>query len=149
MDNDLSTLLGMQLEDVARTEFVRPLMGESKAKLIGDTFHLTIHPHGIAFVASFDGRVSSIQFYSEGFQGYRQFGGPLPGGLSFEESRYSVHKRFGKPDATGGGEVIRLFGKVPNWDRFDRKEFSLHIQYADDAASINLVSLIRSDAVPR
>jgi hypothetical protein len=145
----LSTMLDMLLEDIAQTEIVGPLMCDSKTELIGDEFYLTMRPHGLGVIASFDGRVSSIQLFSEGFQQYSQFVGMLPEGLSFGESRSSVSRRLGKPDATGGGEVIQFFGKVPTWDRFDRDQYSLHIQYADDEGSISLVSLIRPDSVPR
>jgi len=147
--SDLNDLVGIHLEDLSKSPFVQPLMRDSETELIGDEFHLQIRPHGIAFVASFDGRVSSIQFFSEGYQQFRRFAGELPEGISFKDSRSSLQRRLGKPDSSGGGTVIQFFGQVPKWDRFDRLHYSLHIQFVEDESSISLVSLMRPDAVPR
>jgi len=149
MQNGFYHLLGVDLLTVAKTEIIQPLMRDSRTELIGDEFHLTIRPHGIAFVADFDGRVSTIFFYSEGMNDYRQFSGELPERLGFGDSRNFVHQRLGQPSANGGGKVIQFFGKAPKWDRYDHEGFSLHIQYLDNETSISLVSLMRPDSVPR
>lgn len=148
MQNDFTAMLGMRLDDVAKTDTVQPLMLGSKTDLIGDRLYLQMPSHGIGVDADFDGRVSTIFFYSEGMDDYRQFTGVLPEGISFGDSRSMVQGRLGKPDASGGGTVIHFFGKAPKWDRFDRKQFSLHIQYTDDESSVSLVSLMRPDSVP-
>ena len=149
MQNEFYELLGMDLLKVSETAFIRPIVFGSKTELIDDRFHLQITSHGIGFVADFDGRVSTIFFYSEGMNGYKQFIGMLPEGIEFGDSRSAVHQRLGKPSANGGGKVIQFFGKVPKWDLYDRKGFSLHIQYVDNETSISLVTLMRPDSVPR
>jgi hypothetical protein len=149
MSSDFTALLGMRLDDVAKTETVQPLMAGSKTELIDNRFHLQIPFHGIEFVADFDGRVSTVFFYSIGSNDYRQFVGVLPEGIDFGDSQSSVRQRLGQPSANGGGKVIQFFGKAPKWDRYDREGFSLHIQYVDNETSISLVSLMRPDLVPR
>jgi len=149
MQNDFTKMLGMRLDDVAHMANVQPLMRDSITDLIDDRFHLQIPSYGIGFIASFDGRVSTIFFYSEGVDQYREFASELPEGITFRDSRSSVQVRLGKPDASGGGTVIQFLGKAPKWDRFDRQHYTLHIQYTDAEEAINLVSLIRPDSVPR
>lgn len=149
MSSNFTILLGMRLEDVSKTEAVQPLMAGSKTDLIDNRFHLQIRLHGIEFVADFDGRVSTVFFYSGGANDYRQFAGALPEGIGFGDSQSSVHQRLGQPSVNGGGKVIQFFGKAPKWDRYDREGFSLHIQYVDNESSISLVSLMRPDSVPR
>lgn len=149
MRSDFTVLLGLRLDDVAKTETVQPLMPGSKTDLIDDRFHLQMPSYGIEFVADFDGRVSTIFFYSRGTNDYRQFSGALPEGVSFGDSQASVHQRLGQASASGGGKVIQFFGKAPRWDRFDRHSYSLHIQYDDGDGSVNLVSLMRPDSIPK
>jgi len=149
MQNDFTVLLGRQLNEVTDSETVLPLMAGSKTDLIGDRFHLQIRSKGIEIVADFDGNVATIFFYSGLLENYRQFSGVLPEGIGFGFSRCSVHERLGLPDASGDGMDIQFFGKSAKWDRFDRKKFSIHIEYAPDEKSIRLMSLIRTDSVPR
>src|SRR5688572_1813565 len=133
----------MKLLDIAETLLVKPLMFGSKTELVGDRFHLQMPSHGIGFVADFDGRVSTIFFYSEGMDGYREFSGSLPEGISFRESQSVIHRRLGQPSASGGGKAVQFLGNTRKWDRYDREVFSLHIQYGDDENSISLISLMR------
>ena len=149
MHNALIIMLGMRLDAVAQTEYVQPLMKHSQTELIGDTFHMEIPSAGLGFVASFDGRVSSIQMHAEGHDKYKQYSGPLVDDISFGDSQLSVRKRLGLPESTGGGDVIPFFGKCTKWDRYKRQDYSLHISYAEDEKSIDLISLIRPDSVPR
>jgi hypothetical protein len=148
MQNDYTGMLGMRLDDVAHTATIHPLMRDSETNLIGDELYLTLRHQGLAFVASLDGNVSSIQFFSDGHQGHKQFKDALPEGILFKDSRSAVHDRLGDPDVSGGGMVMHFLGKVPKWDRYDRQDYSLHIQYAEDESSVCLVSLMRPDAVP-
>ncbi len=149
MQNDLTTMLKMKLEDVAKSPFVRLLNESPKTELIEDRFYMELRSSGIAFVANLDGRVMMIQFHAEGYQGYNAFAGELPEGLSFTENRRAIQSRLGQPSASGGGTVIQFIGKTPKWDRFDRPSSSLHLQYADNEKGINLVSLMRPDAIPK
>ena len=148
MRNALITMLGMRLDAVAQTEYVQPLMKHSRTELIGDTFYMEIPSAGIGFVASFDGRVSSIQLHAEGYEKFKLYSGPPIEDISFAHSQLAVRKRLGLPESTGGGEVIPFLGKGTKWDRYKRQDYSLHIRYAEDEQSIDLISLMRFDAVP-
>jgi hypothetical protein len=89
----------------------------------------------------------AIQLHTDGYQGYKGFAGVVPEGISFSHSRRVVHERLGLPSASGGGTVVKFFGKVPAWDRYDRSERSVHIQYADDETSVNLITISRPEFV--
>ena len=149
MEHELFALLGMKLDDVAKTPFVQPLMKDSVTELIGEEFYLCIRPFGIAFVGSFDGRVTAIQLFSEGYQHYQQFAGTLPSGINFRDSRQATLVRLGEQSASGGGIEIQFFGMAPQWACYDRKIFLLHIQYAIGEEAITLVSLLHPDSIPR
>ncbi|WP_092051329.1 hypothetical protein [Planctomicrobium piriforme] len=138
----------MDLLEVAEMPFIGPFMAGSRTDLVDNRFHLQMPMHGLGIVGDFDGRVSTIFFYSEGMDGYRQFAGDLPDELQFQDSKECIHEKLGPPSTSGGGEAIELFGRLPKWDRYDRDESSLHIQYLDDETSIGLVSLMRPDSVP-
>lgn len=149
MSTDFVGLLGMRLDDVAKTDVIQPLMTESTSGLIEDRLHLLFPTHGVEFVADLDGRVSTIVFYSSKAEGFREFSGSLPESISFGECEQVIQRRLGQPSSKGGGQTIQFFGKVPKWNRYDREGFALHIQYGDDERSIKVVSLMRPDSIPR
>jgi hypothetical protein len=149
MRNEFQRLLGMDIVQASTTDLLIPLMLGAESELIDEKHYLQIQRHGIGFIADFDGRVSTIFLYSEGKRGYSQFTGVLPEGVSFEDSQRSIHERLGQPTANGGGEVIPLYGKASKWDRYALDGYSLHIQYAEGEGSIELVTIMRPDSVPR
>jgi hypothetical protein len=149
MQNNLISLLGMNLDDVARSAFVLSLNEQPITEKIEDRFYMEMPASGLAFIASLERRVMAIQLHAEGYQDYKGFAGALPDGMSFSNSREAMKNRLGKPSASGGGNVIQFFGKAPAWDRFDRKEYSLHVQYTDDEGSMNLVTIMRPEFVPK
>jgi hypothetical protein len=149
MQNNVASMLGMRLNDVTESSLVRWLDEPSKTELIEDRFYMEMPASGIVFIAGLDGRVATIQLYAEGYQDYKGFAGELPEGISFTDDRRGIRARLGQPAASGGGTVIQFFGKAPSWDRFDRDSYSLHIQYVEGDGSINLVSLLRPDSIPK
>jgi hypothetical protein len=149
MHNDFASVLGMRLDDLAESGLLRSSNEPPKTELIEDRFHMEVPASGIAFIADLDGRVTTIQFHAEGHQGYKGFVGELPEGISFADDRQTIHSRLGRPSASGGGTVIHFLGKVPMWDRFDTPSHSLHVQYVAGEGAVNLVSLMRPDAVPK
>jgi hypothetical protein len=146
---DLVDTLGVPLEDVLRSPHVLALQTRPQIMLVGDRFHMDLPEHGIAFVASLDGKVSSVQLHAAGHEGYEQFDGDLPEGVRFSDSREMIRARLGQPNTIGGGQHLGVLGIAAPWDRFDRADHAIHIQYSKDGLSITLVSLMRPDAVPK
>jgi hypothetical protein len=151
MLNILVNLLGMKLDDVAQSALVSSLNEQPATEQIEDRIYLEFRNSGIAFDAeSSDERVAAVFLYSDGYKGYKGFAGAVPEGVSFPDSRRAVQERLGKPSASGvGGNVVEFFGTAPAWDRFDRSQYSLHVQYADDEASIHLVTIMRPEFIPK
>ena len=107
MLQNLLPMLGMRLDEVAETAEIAPLMRDSNTELIDDEFYMQMPRHGINFVATFEGRVSAIQLFSEGYERFSQFQGVLPEGIRFGDSRHAARDRLGRPDESGGGEADR------------------------------------------
>lgn len=146
---DLATMLGMPLIEVRKSLFASSLKGPSRTELIEDEFHMEFRNAGITFVGSFDGRVQAILLHAREHEEYQEYQGPLPEGIRFGDSRKKVRKALGEPTATGGGEMMPLLGeKAQQWDRYDWNSYSLHFEYAEGEKSIDLVTLMRPDAVP-
>jgi len=145
MQHTLIDMLGTNLDDVAQSSFLKSLLEEPTIERIEDRSYMELPASGLAFVASLSRRVIAIQLHAEGYQEYTGFARPIPDGISFSHSRRAVQRRLVKPSATGGGN---FHGKASVWDRFDKPEYSLHVQYADNDASINLVTIMRPEFVP-
>lgn len=150
MHNGLVGLLGIDFDALGKSALVLSLNEQPTTKQIEDRIYLKFVDAGIAFdIETADGKVAAIFLYSEGLEGYKQFSGALPEGISFSSSRSNLQSHIGKPSASGGGQIIQPFGKTNVWDRFDRENYCLHVRYADDEASINLVTLMRPESVPK
>ena len=149
MQNTLARLLGMNLEQVARSEFVLSLNEQPAIEKIEDRIYMALRISGVCFDAeASDCKIAAIFLYADGYEDYKGFAGTLPEGIAFSMSRRLLQKQLGVPSASGCGNMILFYGKAPAWDRFDRNEYSLHIQYDDDEASINLVTIMRPEFIP-
>jgi hypothetical protein len=148
MQSDFITLLGLRLDDIVTSTLVRSLGEQPKVELIHDTFYMEMRNSGLSFIAPLDGIVTTIMFYSDGYEGYKGFTGALPDGVSFSDSRNEVSRKLGEPSNSGGNDLIPYLGKASAWDRYDRDAYALHFTYANGERSILLVTLMRPDAVP-
>jgi hypothetical protein len=148
IDDSSIFLLGMELRNVGQTSFVTSLGEQPVSELIGDRFYMRFSESGVLLDAELDGRVASIFFHGTNSDEYRKYSGSLPDDLSFSDSRSEVRKKLGVPSASGGGIDVPMFGKAPNWDRYDRDSYSLHLQYSPGEDAIAVVTLMRADVVP-
>jgi hypothetical protein len=116
---------------------------------IEDRYYVELPASELAFISSLDNLVMAIQLYAEGYENCNGFAGAIPEGISFCDSRNAIQGRLGKPSASGGGKFVPFYGNAPAWDRFDRSGYSLHIQYARGEESVDLVTIMVPDFVPR
>jgi hypothetical protein len=70
-------------------------------------------------------------------------------GISFALTRAQVRERFGAPERTGDEMQHRLFGYRGPWDRFRFPTHALHFEYTRGEQSIEMITLMRLDRVPR
>ena len=68
--------------------------------------------------------------------------------LRFSANRAQVVERLGPPSKSGEKQVDPVFGESGAWDRFDRPDHSLHVQYRTDADAVEMITLMRADVVP-
>ena len=69
-----------------------------------------------------------VQLYSEGYDGFCQYAGELPAGLSFADGQATAHAKLGEPTLSGkGGDSSLVMGVTPPYDRYDRPNYALHI----------------------
>jgi hypothetical protein len=82
-------------------------------------------------------QVESIFFYRKGFEGFEQYRGRLPGGVTFNDSREMVRAKLGTP-VKGG----RRRGPTPTmmWDLFRQETYTVHVEF-DENGSVKLITL--------
>lgn len=68
--------------------------------------------------------------------------------IPFAYTRRQVLERFGVPAKSGQPTTHPILGTAGAWDRFSRPSMTLHIQYRSDSDSIDMITLVRPDAVP-
>jgi hypothetical protein len=84
-----------------------------------------------------------VHLYSDGHEGFSQYAGPLPGGISFSTDRAEVRRRLGVPDRSGEETVMPILGKMPPWDTFHVDNLRVHVEYTPGVKSIRLVTVNR------
>ena len=68
--------------------------------------------------------------------------------IPFSISRREVLERFGAPAKSGAPVRIPVLGDRGAWDRFTLPTASIHVQYRIDRDEIDMITLMRPDAVP-
>jgi len=68
--------------------------------------------------------------------------------VPFTLGRRAVLDRFGTPAKSGGASRIPGIGDRGPWDRFTIPKGTLHVQYRTERDEIDMMTLMRSDAVP-
>jgi hypothetical protein len=86
---------------------------EYQGKKIAATSYYSFQDKGLSIRLDERGFITSIFFYAEGVDGFRQFRGFLPYGLEFTMTRADVEKTVGIAASYGGGGVINLWAKYP------------------------------------
>jgi hypothetical protein len=109
--------------------------------------YLSNEADGLRLKLSSDGTIRTIFLMSEGKEGFSQYRGELPGGLSFSSTRVEALKTFGAPAYFRASGKLGSF-KVGELMRFDRPGHSVHFQFRPDGAGIEMVTLMVAEAVP-
>jgi hypothetical protein len=96
--------------------------------------------HGVEVICDEDDRIRTVFLH-------RGDGESLVD-VPFGMTRQQVRQRFGVPAASGAAVRIAGIGDLGPWDRFALAEGVLHIQYSARWDEIDMVTLMRPDAVP-
>jgi len=106
--------------------------------------HYVFPHHGLELRCDSRNRISAIFLQSEQFDGFdeRLLDAPL------SSNRKKVIELLGPPSKSGGKTSDPVLGDYGPWDRFERVDYALHVEYRADVDRIKMITLIRSDVVP-
>lgn len=96
--------------------------------------------HGVEVICDEDERIRSI-FLHRG-------DGEALADLAFTSGREKVVAHFGPPARSGKAVKLPVLGDRGAWDRFVAPAWVIHVQYRLDRDEIDMVTLMRPDAVP-
>ncbi len=68
--------------------------------------------------------------------------------MAFSSRRQNIVAQYGCPSKSGAAARIPGLGDHGAWDRFSLPTGSLHVQYRPGGDDIEMITLMRSDAVP-
>ena len=108
---------------------------------IEDRSYLSVKPRGIGFVMNDHATISAVQLHAAGHEGYARFPDTLPLGLDFAMDRDRVRAILGDPDRSGEESKVVFLGPQPAWDVYASNDARVHIEYAQGATSIRMVTL--------
>jgi len=94
--------------------------------VLGDRKYYSFLGSGILFLLE-DDLVDQIFFYTEADEGFCIYRGELPVPRGCSESE--IINLLGEPAYQGGGNADILLGYVNKWMKYERKIFSLHLQF--------------------
>lgn len=95
---------------------------------------------GVEVICDEDDRIRTIFL--------RRGDGELLSEISFSLSRREVLERYGAPSKSGCATRIPALGDQGAWDRFTLPMGSIHVQYHLDRDEIDMITVMRADAVP-
>jgi hypothetical protein len=146
MKEPLIEFLGKSYDQLHKTESFVALAAENEIEEDEDLdyFFLQSRERGVDFTFNGNRILRTIHLKTEDDQdGYEQYSGSIPFGVSFNFSLQQVRTLLGVPETTGGGEkgVSKLFETTPYWDLYDHDKFTFHIQYAEGNKGISLITI--------
>lgn len=140
-------LLGKGEDSPEFQDFVKSLAAKPTVETFeGERRYFTFAEHGLDVVFD-EGRVASCHLVGpEGDSSFRPYGGPLPHGLSFANSRDTLVARLGQPSKSHPGrEDPRPTVRIKPWMKFSFSTHALHVQFTPDGSRIELVTLLGPD----
>jgi hypothetical protein len=110
--------------------------------------YLTSLDDGVQIRLDADGLICTIFLFSAGRDGFEQFQGVLPAGLCFDSRPFDVESELGAPSRSHGPDKTVL-GSHGGWMRYDLPAYSLHFSFSASKGTIDFVTIMAADVVPR
>lgn len=151
---ELENLIDLHAKDPQLLDFLRRLGEEPQIfEMLEDdpseSGVLVFKKEGLQISFDKKRQVNTIHIFSEGVQGYGQYSSALPMGLSFRMSRDETRALLGPPSQMGGPIRAIIGEDVIFWDRWDAKNFVLHLQYTEDKNSVTLITIMSAARAPK
>ncbi len=137
--------LGKSLEELR--DYLDLPAGGQRFDISDDTALWSLRGAGVAALLV-DGRVNTLFLYSDGYEGFSGYQGET-GGLRLDSSKQVVRFKFGYPTMHRESETTEVLGTVPNFDRYDYDDYSLHFQYDEPGTRMTMLSIMSPHEVRR
>jgi hypothetical protein len=111
-----------------------------KEKIDAD-FFLGDKKDGVVFSFSNEERLYQIDFYSEGYEDYKQFKGQLPHDITFDLSKKQINDLLGNPTVHQESRNIPILGIIPGVDSYTYQDHRLVFHYSENYDSLLLLTL--------
>ncbi len=121
------------------------LFAGAQIETMGESPYLNAEMAGISFALSRKNRVQSVFLYGGDLEGFAAYTGPLPGGLSFANSRADLRGALGTPAMSGEAGGIGLMAIEHSWDRFESEGVYVRFEYHTGDSAIRLVTIGQAD----
>jgi hypothetical protein len=151
MDPELTTffeLLGTSLDGELFTEFVAALGTSPVVEQIGEMLYLEFPERGVAVTALLSKQITTIQLYSEGYQGYHQYQGCILDRITFASTQSDVRKIFGPPSQTSEGSSESLIRRTLPWNRYDTELYVRYFRYHVENRRLVLYTMVLHEFAP-
>jgi hypothetical protein len=141
----LIPMLGCSRSDPRVTELIDALDSDVTFSIDkedgADDEYMEVKTRGLSLY--FDaGRLASIFLYTKQKDpSYCDYALPLPSGLSFGQSKSAVLQNLGSSFSTGGGKK-GFFGEIPEWVKYEREEYALHLEFGNGTSCVQMVTLM-------
>jgi hypothetical protein len=113
----------------------------AESEVMGESNYLNARDSGMSFALDKKLKVESIFLYTNGVEGFRQYSGKLPGGISFEMSRIQVRKMLGESSFSGEAGGTGLMAIDFSFDRYESDAYYIRFEYTEKDAHIRLVTI--------
>jgi hypothetical protein len=135
-------LLGKNFGDIVLSEVFAPFQA-SKPEMIETEGYVEMPEAGLSLVLLEDMMIDTVHLYSDGYDSYSGYAQQLPEGIDFNMSRDQVRSKIGIPSMHSEGIKVPILGEKPAWDLFLRSKYKLHVEYAPNKLSVQLVTVSR------
>jgi hypothetical protein len=145
MIESIEKLLGLDFESIRSSDVLSGVQIPEPEFIDLDSY-IELPNLGVSLVLTRGEFVSTIQLYSQGRDGYREFDGKVPGDIVFSMSRADVRGKLGDAKSSGEAVSVPILGDKPAWDKFDVGGIAVHVEYCSDLTSVGLVSISAKEA---
>jgi hypothetical protein len=139
----LTSLLGCSLRHVLSSELIRSLGKPPIEERIEDSLHIHFAECPIELRFSSDCVLTSIFIASPAAN--LAWTTEVPSGATREQ----LLRILGKPSRAGVAQSLPILGLQGAWDRWDRPDSSLHVQYSLRDGAVAKVTLMHPSVVPK
>jgi hypothetical protein len=139
----LTSLLGRSLRHVLGSELIRSLGKPPMEERIEDSLHIHFAECPVELRFSSDRVLTSIFLTSP--TGNLEWTTEVP----FGATREHLLRILGEPSRSGAAQSLPILGFQGAWDRWDRPDSSLHVQYSLRDGAVEKITLMHPAVVPK